>query len=154
MTRLPSPHESLRTARGMHARALTRLVTAFAGIAVTAGLTWSVQRLAGQHIGLSSAPPTVIRGLAPPSDPRAPAAVLPEPAGRGDPAGTATGPRRAGTRSGPSAGAGSSSAAAPGSSTAPGPSPVAPGPSPAVGRPSPAAGGGADPGESSGGRDD
>jgi len=39
---------------------------AMLGIAVTAALTWSVSRLAGQRIGLSSEPASVIHGLAPP----------------------------------------------------------------------------------------
>jgi hypothetical protein len=41
-------------------------VIALLGIATAAALTWSVSRLAGQHIGLSSAPLSVIQGLAPP----------------------------------------------------------------------------------------
>lgn len=39
---------------------------ALLGIAVTAALTWSVSRLSGQRIGLSSQPLSVIRALAPP----------------------------------------------------------------------------------------
>jgi hypothetical protein len=39
---------------------------ALLGIAVTAGLTWSVSRLAAEHIGLSSEPVSVIQALAPP----------------------------------------------------------------------------------------
>lgn len=49
----------------MSARVALRVVVALAGIVVTAALTWSVQRLTGERIGLSSTPPTVIRGLAP-----------------------------------------------------------------------------------------
>ena len=39
---------------------------ALLGIAVTAALTWSVSRLSGQRIGLSSQPLSAIRALAPP----------------------------------------------------------------------------------------
>lgn len=47
-------------------RNLLWAVAALLGIAVTAALTWSVSRLAGQRIGLSSEPLSVIQGLAPP----------------------------------------------------------------------------------------
>ena len=47
-------------------RGLLWAVAALLGIAVTAGLTWSVSRLAAEHIGLSSEPVSVIQGLAPP----------------------------------------------------------------------------------------
>jgi len=40
-------------------------VLALLGIALAAGLTWSVMRLSGEHIGLASAPISVVRGLAP-----------------------------------------------------------------------------------------
>jgi len=39
---------------------------ALLGIAVTAALTWSISQLAGQRIGLSSEPLSMIHGLAPP----------------------------------------------------------------------------------------
>lgn len=38
---------------------------ALLGLVLTAALTWSVSRLTAQHIGLSSAPVSVIKGLAP-----------------------------------------------------------------------------------------
>ena len=47
-------------------RGLLWAVAALLGIAVTAALTWSVSRLAAEHIGLSSEPVSVIQGLAPP----------------------------------------------------------------------------------------
>lgn len=50
----------------VHRRTLASTAVALLGIVVTAALTWSVSRLAAQHIGLSSAPPSAIRGLAPP----------------------------------------------------------------------------------------
>ena len=50
----------------MHRRTLASAAVALLGIVVTAALTWSVSRLATQHIGLSSAPPSAIRGLVPP----------------------------------------------------------------------------------------
>lgn len=40
-------------------------VLALLGIVLAAGLTWSVMRLSGEHIGLASAPISVVRGLAP-----------------------------------------------------------------------------------------
>jgi hypothetical protein len=48
-------------------RGLLWAIAALLGLAVTVALTWSVSVLAGQHIGLSSAPPSVIQGLAPPA---------------------------------------------------------------------------------------
>jgi hypothetical protein len=47
-------------------RGLLWAVAAVLGIAMTAALTWSVSRLAAEHIGLSSEPVSVIQGLAPP----------------------------------------------------------------------------------------
>ena len=47
-------------------RGLLWAVAALLGIAVTASLTWSVSRLAAEHIGLSSEPVSVIQALAPP----------------------------------------------------------------------------------------
>jgi hypothetical protein len=41
-------------------------VAALLGIVLTAALTWSISRLAAQHIGLASAPLSVMHGLAPP----------------------------------------------------------------------------------------
>ncbi|MDE3131643.1 MAG: hypothetical protein KGL16_10870, partial [Acidobacteriota bacterium] len=45
-------------------RALWALLALF-GIVLAAGLSWSVVRLSGVHIGLASAPISVVRGLAP-----------------------------------------------------------------------------------------
>jgi hypothetical protein len=47
-------------------RGLLWAVAAMLGIAITAALTWSVSLLAGQRIGLSSEPLSLIHGLAPP----------------------------------------------------------------------------------------
>ncbi len=41
------------------------LTLALLGIAVAAALTWSVQKVAGERIGLASAPLSLVRGLAP-----------------------------------------------------------------------------------------
>ncbi len=46
-------------------RAALWALMALLGIVLAAALTWSVMRLAGQHIGLSSAPVAAVRGLAP-----------------------------------------------------------------------------------------
>jgi hypothetical protein len=46
-------------------RGFAYAILAMLGIAVTAALTWSVSRLAGQRIGLQSVPVSVIHGLAP-----------------------------------------------------------------------------------------
>jgi uncharacterized membrane protein YgcG len=51
----------------MTRRGFALAVVALLGIALTAALTWSIGRLAGQHIGLASAPLSVIHGLAPAS---------------------------------------------------------------------------------------
>ena len=51
----------------MNRRAIALAVLALLGVALTAALTWSIGRITGQHIGLASAPPSVIRGLAPSS---------------------------------------------------------------------------------------
>jgi hypothetical protein len=47
-------------------RAFGLSVAALLGIVLTAGLTWSISRLAAQHIGLASQPLYVVHGLAPP----------------------------------------------------------------------------------------
>jgi hypothetical protein len=67
-------------------------VTALLGIGATAALTWSVSRLAGERIGLSSAPLSVIHGLAPPRG----AAVAGAGASRRDRPGVRGGAGRAG----------------------------------------------------------
>ena len=59
-------------------------LAALLGIAVTAGLTWSVSRLTTQRIGLSSQPPSVIRGLAPAPPVRRSAASSSAPRGESD----------------------------------------------------------------------
>jgi uncharacterized membrane protein YgcG len=51
----------------MTRRGFAFAVVALLGIALTVALTWSIGRLAGQHIGLASAPLSVIHGLAPAS---------------------------------------------------------------------------------------
>lgn len=104
----------------MSARVVLRVLVALAGIVVTAALTWSVQRLTGERIGLSSTPPTVIRGLAParprtshprPASnrgsssaeaPKPTAAVGPKPASGGSapPSASATAPAAAARRAG------------------------------------------------------
>ena len=56
-------------------------LAALLGIAVTAALTWSVSQLAGQRIGLSSQPLSVIHGLA-----QAHAAPTPDPSAASSPA--------------------------------------------------------------------
>jgi hypothetical protein len=50
----------------MTRRVLGLSVAALLGIVLTVGLTWSIGRLAGQHIGLASEPLSVVRRLAPP----------------------------------------------------------------------------------------
>ena len=59
-------------------------LAALLGIAVTAGLTWSVSRLTTQRIGLSSQPSSVIRGLAPAPPVRRSAASSSAPRGESD----------------------------------------------------------------------
>jgi hypothetical protein len=51
-------------------RVLGLSVAALLGIVLTVALTWSIGRLAGQHIGLASEPLSVVRGLAPPPSTR------------------------------------------------------------------------------------
>ncbi len=51
-------------------RGILWAVGALLGIAVAVALAWSVGRLAGQRIGLSAAPPSVVGGLAPSRPPR------------------------------------------------------------------------------------
>lgn len=46
-------------------RAALWALLALLGIILAAALTWTVMRLTGVHIGLSSAPVSVVRGLAP-----------------------------------------------------------------------------------------
>ena len=41
------------------------LIAALLGIVASAAVAWTASQLAGQRIGLSSAPPSVVRGLAP-----------------------------------------------------------------------------------------
>jgi hypothetical protein len=45
------------------------LIVALLGIAASAAVGWAATRLTGQRIGLSSAPPSAVRGLAPLSPP-------------------------------------------------------------------------------------
>lgn len=54
-----------RFGRMRNARGALWLALALSAIVLAAGLTWSVMRLAGEHIGLASAPVSVVRRLAP-----------------------------------------------------------------------------------------
>ena len=53
----------------MTRRGFALAVLALLGITLTVALTWTIGRLAGQHIGLASAPLSVSRGLAPSAGP-------------------------------------------------------------------------------------
>lgn len=49
----------------MTRRTIPWLIAALLGIVASAAVAWAASQLAGQRIGLSSAPPSVVRGLAP-----------------------------------------------------------------------------------------
>ena len=51
----------------MTQRTILWMIAAAMGIFASAAVAWAASQLAGQRIGLSSAPPSVVRGLAPPS---------------------------------------------------------------------------------------